>query len=193
MGLQADLGYRVRPPNLVQTATQRFAATRPGARLFALTAHHVDAWLLRRTRGRTSLAGVTAGIPVVTVTTTGRRSGQPRPLPLLGVPVGDDLALIGTNFGRASLPAWYLNLAADPHAVVDYRDRRVAVVAREATGDEWESVMRAAAAIYRGYDAYRARIAGRPIPVLVLTPAASGPPPAPASSGPGAPGDDPRQ
>ncbi len=169
MGLQADLGYRVRPPNLVQRATQRFAATRPGARLFALTAHHVDSWLLRRTRGRTSLAGVTAGIPVVTVTTTGRRSGRPRPLPLLGVPVGDDLALIGTNFGRASLPAWYLNLAADPHAVVEYRDRRVAVVAREATGDEWESVMGAAASIYRGYDAYRARIAGRPIPVLVLT------------------------
>ena len=169
MGLQADLGYRVRPPNLVPRATQRFAATRPGARLFALTAHHVDSWLLRRTRGRTSLAGVTAGIPVVTVTTTGRRSGRPRPLPLLGVPVGDDLALIGTNFGRASLPAWYLNLAADPHAVVEYRDRRVAVVAREATGDEWESVMGAAASVYRGYDAYRARIAGRPIPVLVLT------------------------
>lgn len=168
MGLQTDLGYSVRPANRVQRLVQRGAATRPGAWVFARTARHLDRALLRMTHGRTTMAAVVAGIPVISVTSTGRRSGMSRTSPLLGVPVGDDLALVGTNFGQASLPAWYLNLTADPHGTVTYADRAVPVVAREATGDEWDAVLRTAASIYPGYDAYRARIAGRSIPVLVL-------------------------
>ncbi|MBM3658701.1 MAG: nitroreductase family deazaflavin-dependent oxidoreductase [Actinobacteria bacterium] len=171
MGLQTELGYRVRPANAIQRATQRGASTKAGAWMFARTAHHVDGWVLRLTRGRSTLAGVVAGIPVITVTTTGRKSGRRRTSPLLGVPVGDDLALVGTNFGQTSVPAWYLNLTADPRGEVTYRDRTVAVIAREAVGEEREGVLRAAASIYPGYDAYRARITGRPIPVLVLEPA----------------------
>ncbi|MFM8302724.1 MAG: nitroreductase family deazaflavin-dependent oxidoreductase [Actinomycetota bacterium] len=173
MGLQAELGYRVRPANAAQRATQRMAATPPGAWLFARTAHHLDAWALRLSRGRITLGGLVAGIPVLTVTTTGRKSGQRRTLPLLGVPIGDDIALVGTNFGQDAMPAWYLNLAADPHGEVTYRDRTVPVVAREADDAEWDQVLRAAAGIYPGYDAYRARITNRRIPVLVLVPAAS--------------------
>lgn len=171
MGLQTDLGYRVKPANAVQRATQRVASTTPVAWAFSHTARHLDAWVLRWTKGRSTLSGVVAGIPVITVTSTGRKSGQRRTSPLLGVPVGDDLALVGTNFGQTSLPAWYLNLTAEPHGEVTYRDRTVAVVAREAEGDEWDAVMRTAASIYPGYDAYRARITGRAIPVLVLEPA----------------------
>jgi deazaflavin-dependent oxidoreductase (nitroreductase family) len=171
VGLQTDLGYRVRRANALQRVTQRGAATKPGAWLFAKTAHHLDRGVLRLTRGRSTLAGVVAGIPVITVTSTGRRSGQRRTLPLLGVPVGDDLALVGTNFGQASLPAWYLNLTADPRGEVTYRDRTVAVIGREATGEEQDAVLRTAASIYPGYDAYRARITGRAIPVLILEPA----------------------
>ena len=175
MGLQTDLGYRVRPPNGLQRLVQRGAATRPGAWTFARTARHLDRALLRLTHGRTTMAAVVAGIPVIMVTSTGRRSGEARTSPLLGVPVGDDLALVGTNFGQTSLPAWYLNLTADPHGTVTYADRSVRVVAREAAGDEWDAVMRTAASIYPGYDAYRARIAGRAIPVLVLEPDPSPP------------------
>jgi deazaflavin-dependent oxidoreductase (nitroreductase family) len=171
VGLQSDLGYRVRPTNAIQRAIQRVASTTPGAWVFSHTARHLDAWVLRWTRGRSTLSGMVAGIPVITVTSTGRKSGRRRTSPLLGVPVGDDLALVGTNFGRTSLPAWYLNLAADPRGEVTYRDRTVAVVAREVQGDEWDAVLQTAASIYPGYDAYRARITGRPIPVLILEPA----------------------
>jgi len=169
VGLQTELGYRVRPASAPQRAVQRCASTRPGAWLFAKTAHHLDGWALRLTRGRSTLAGVVAGIPVVTVTSTGRKSGRPRTVPLLGVPVADDLALVGTNFGQDALPAWYLNLTADPRGEVAYGDRVVAVTAREADAAEWEEVLRTAASIYPGYAAYRARITGRAIPVLVLT------------------------
>lgn len=168
MGLQTELGYSVRPANRGQRVIQRVASTRAGSWTFARTAHHCDAFLLRATKGRATLAGLVAGIPVVTVTTTGRRSGQRRTMPLLGVPTGDDLALVGTNFGQAAAPAWALNLAADPRGQVTYRDRTVAVVAREATDVEREAVLRTAASIYPGYDRYRERITSRPIPVLVL-------------------------
>jgi len=174
VGLQTELGYRVRPANGIQRATQRVASTAPVAWAFSHSARHLDAWALRLTGGRATVSGVVAGIPVITVTSTGRRSGQPRTSPLLGVPVGDDLALVGTNFGRPELPAWYHNLTADPHGEVTYRDRTVAVIAREAVGDEWDAVLATAASIYPGYDAYRARIRSRAIPVLVLGPA---PPP----------------
>lgn len=168
MGLQTDLGYRVRPPNAAQRLVQQCASTRIGAWTFARSAPYLDRALLRLTHGRTTMAAVVAGIPVIMVTSTGRRSGEARTSPLLGVPMRDDLALVGTNFGQASLPAWYLNLTADRHGTVTYADRSVPVIAREAAGDEWDAVMRTAASIYPGYDAYRARIAGRDIPVLVL-------------------------
>jgi deazaflavin-dependent oxidoreductase (nitroreductase family) len=168
MGVQQELDYVVRPANAAQRWTQRFASSRPGAWTFARTAHHLDRLVLRATHGRSTLAGVVAGIPVVMVTSTGRRSGERRTMPLLGVPIGDDLALVGTNFGQAALPAWYFNFAADPRGEVSHRDRTVAIVARDATPDERTQVLRTAAAIYPGYDRYRERITGRDIPVLVL-------------------------
>ena len=61
------------------------------------------------------------GIPVVDVTTTGRKSGQRRTTHLIAIPYTDTLALIGTNFGQPSTPAWVLNLEADPHARIAYR------------------------------------------------------------------------
>lgn len=168
MGLQETLAYRVTPANPLQRGTQRFASSRPGAWTFGHTAHRLDAWTLRLTGGRHTLAGIVAGIPVVTVTTTGRRSGAPRSSPLLAIPLGADLALLGTNFGREAMPAWVLNLTADPRATVTHGDRTAAVHARPATPAEETEVLTAAARIYPGYDRYRERISGRAIPVLVL-------------------------
>ena len=81
---------------------------------------------------------------------------------------GEVLALLGTNFGRESMPAWVLNLTADPRATVTHGDRTVAVRSRPATPAEEAEVLTAAARIYPGYDRYRERISGRAIPVLVL-------------------------
>ena len=91
-------------------------------------------------------------------------------MPLLGVPIGDDLALVGTNFGREHEPAWVGNLRADPRAAVEYRGTRIDVTARDATPEEHAAVLREAAHIYPGYAAYEERISAREIPVLVLTP-----------------------
>jgi deazaflavin-dependent oxidoreductase (nitroreductase family) len=54
----------------------------------------------------------------ITLTTTGRRSGQPRTVTLYAWPGGDDLVVVGSMGGAASDPAWAHNLRAEPRAVV---------------------------------------------------------------------------
>jgi deazaflavin-dependent oxidoreductase (nitroreductase family) len=170
MGLCEALGYEVRSANAAQRTVQRGASTKAGAWLFSKTAHHLDHLLLARTDGRTALATLVAGIPIITVTTTGAKSGLPRTLPLLGIPIDGDLALIGTNFGQTNTPGWVHNLEADPSARVAYRERNVDVTARRASPDETDAALHAAARVYPGYDKYRERITGREVKVFVLTP-----------------------
>lgn len=52
------------------------------------------------------------------LTTTGARTGQPRTLPVLGLPDGDRFVVIASNFGQRHNPAWYHNLRAHPQATV---------------------------------------------------------------------------
>jgi deazaflavin-dependent oxidoreductase (nitroreductase family) len=130
--------------------------------------HHLDALALRATKGRTTVPEIMAGIPVMTLVTTGARSGQRREMPLLGVPSGDDLAVIGTRFGQMGTPGWYFNLVAHPDAEVSYRGKTVPVRSREADGAERDEIWDRARRIYAGYEAYARRINDRPVHVMVL-------------------------
>ena len=137
--------------------------------------------LKRISRGRTSAPALLAGLPVLEVTTTGRRSGQRRTSHLIAIPVGDCLALLGTNFGQARTPAWVLNLEPDPRATVSYRARSLEVVARAAAADEADEVMRRADGLYPGYRRYRERITGRRVRIFVLDAVVTPTPAAPTS------------
>lgn len=123
------------------------------------------------TSGRRSLVEVAAGLPAVQLSTIGRKSGQRRRTHLIAIPIGDTLALLGTNFGQAGTPAWVFNLEADPRATVTYRDTSREVVARPATEPERAHVMASSAGIYGGYLKYQQRITGRRVRVFVLEPA----------------------
>jgi deazaflavin-dependent oxidoreductase (nitroreductase family) len=169
MGLLETLDYRLPKPNPIQTAVRRAASSRPGAWLFSRSMPHIDRLLLRLSRGRIALPQVAAGIPVTTLITTGAKTGLRRATPLLAIPYGDDLALIGTQFGQPGTPGWYYNLRVDPRAEVVYRDRHANVIAREAEGAEWHAVWDRAREFYSGYDSYAERIHDRPIHIMVLT------------------------
>lgn len=168
MGLAADLGYRHREPNSLHRAVQSLGSTRAGGWVFSRTLRHVDDVVARISRGRQSGPGLLAGLPVLDLTTTGRRSGRRRTSHLIAIPVRADLALLGTNFGRSSTPAWALNLEADPRACVSYRGRTLRVVARPATDTERAEVMERARRVYRGYELYRQRITGRRLRIFIL-------------------------
>ena len=168
MGLAADLGYVFPRPNPFQRAVQAFGSTRAGAWFFSKTLRHMDRALHKLSGGRTSVPRLLAGLPVVMVTTTGRRSGRPRTTALLAPPVGDTIALLGTNFGSATTPAWAHNLEADPRATVLYAHAERSVIARAATDDERNEIWRTAAAVSGAYAKYQERLTGRTARLFVL-------------------------
>ncbi len=170
MGLAADLGYVHRRPNPFQRLVQGGAGTRPGGWVFSRTLRHLDDLVGRLSRGRQSAPGLLAGLPVLDLTTTGRKSAQPRTSHLISIPVGDTLALLGTNFGQRSTPAWVLNLEAEPRATVSYRGTVRPVVARPASDTERAEVLATAADVYAGYLKYLERITGRTVRIFVLDP-----------------------
>lgn len=169
VGLVEDLAYELPQPNAVQRAVWRVTSSKPGAWVFARTSHHIDLFILKISRGRWTLARLLAGIPVIILVTTGARTGQRRSTPLLGVPMGDDLAIIGTRFGQHGTPGWYFNLRKQPSAEVACNNRTVAVVAREVEGSEWQEAWEGARRLYSGYEAYARRITDRKIHIMVLS------------------------
>ena len=113
------------------------------------------------------VGGRIARMPVLLLTTTGRKSGRLRTQPLTFTEAGEGYAVIASKGGSAQHPLWYLNLRANPLAEVTVgRDTRK-VRARDAEGEEREELWRALADLYPGYDRY-ARKANRTIPVVVL-------------------------
>lgn len=61
----------------MQRALQALAATRGGARVFARVLPPLDTWVERLTHGRHTVPGLLVGLPVVDLTTTGRRRDCP--------------------------------------------------------------------------------------------------------------------
>jgi deazaflavin-dependent oxidoreductase (nitroreductase family) len=168
MGLADDLDYRLIRPNPFQRAMQSFASSRTGAWLFSRMLRHLDNLVGRVSRGRTSTPRLLAGIPVLDVTTTGRRSGLPRTSHLIAVPYDDTLALLGTNFGQSATPAWVLNLETNPRATVVHAGRTREVVARPVTEHEHAAVLAASSQVYGGYLKYQRRITGRRLRIFLL-------------------------
>jgi deazaflavin-dependent oxidoreductase (nitroreductase family) len=111
------------------------------------------------------------GVPTLLLTTTGRRSGEPRTSPLIFGRDGDDLLVVASVGGGPKHPAWYLNLQADPHASVQVRADRFDVVARTAGPEEKPRLWEVMQDLWPNYDVYQSRTE-REIPVVVLTPGA---------------------
>jgi len=89
-------------------------------------------------------------------------------MPLLGIPVGEDLAVIGSNYGQKHTPSWVYNLEADPSATIRHRGCTVEVVARRADETETDRIFDLASTVYPGYAKYRKRADHRVIQVFVL-------------------------
>lgn len=105
----------------------------------------------------------------VRLTTIGRRSGQPREVPLYGFQDGDRLVIVGSRGGAAKDPAWAGNLRANPRATARIGREEREVIAREVSlGDDdrdrlWNLVVSA----FPYYASFQRRTK-RTIPLFVL-------------------------
>jgi len=111
--------------------------------------------------------GRTIGMPVLLLTTTGRRSRQPRTTPLTYLDHDDAFVVFASCLGEPKHPAWWLNLQATPAATVQIGGQRISVRAREAEGAERETLWSRVVAVAPDYDEYKRRTSRR-IPVVVL-------------------------
>ena len=129
------------------------------------------AWLIRRSGGRVRRSFLfTGGMPVLVLTTTGRKSGKPRSSPLGYLRDGEHYAVVAANAGNDRTPAWWLNLQAHPRAQVEAEGRRpVPVTGRRATEDEDARLWREFADLNPAFGEYR-NLTGRKIPVVILEP-----------------------
>jgi deazaflavin-dependent oxidoreductase (nitroreductase family) len=121
--------------------------------------------IYRLTGGK--VGGRLGRLPVLLLTTTGRKSGRPRTQPLVYAQTGDGYAVIASKGGAAQHPFWYLNLREDPSATVTVGRETRKVRARDAEGDERERLWGTLADLYPGYERY-AQKTSRRIPVVVL-------------------------
>jgi len=108
-------------------------------------------------------------MPVLLLTTTGRRSGKARTTPLTFFRDATDLVVVASNGGADRPPDWALNLQQTPRAVVEIGTNKVAVTARPASQQERERLWIVITATHAGYARYQERTT-RPIPVVLLTP-----------------------
>jgi deazaflavin-dependent oxidoreductase (nitroreductase family) len=126
------------------------AATKVGRALFRPTAHHLDRLVSTLTGGKSSFAGIAAGLPTVLLTTTGARSGKPRTVALLGIPHADGVAVVAANYGGAKHPAWYHNLKANPTASVTIQGETWRATARPVTPRERDEIWANGVEMYPG-------------------------------------------
>ena len=119
----------------------------------------------RANEGR--VGGPFAGRPMLLLTTTGAKSGQPRTSPLVYTTDGDRLVVIASKGGAPTNPAWYHNLLANPDVTLEVGTERFPARATVATGQERERLFAAQAALMPGFADYQ-RKTTRQLPVITF-------------------------
>jgi deazaflavin-dependent oxidoreductase (nitroreductase family) len=127
-----------------------------------------DKILFRLTKGRVTVVGI-AGMPSLTLTVNGRKTGLPRDIALLYVPDGDDCLLVGSNWGGPDHPVWTVNLMANPDAAVNIRGRVHTVHAHLMSAEERTAIWPTLTRTWPVYDNYQANTS-RELRVFRLTP-----------------------
>jgi deazaflavin-dependent oxidoreductase (nitroreductase family) len=105
--------------------------------------------------------------PLILLTTTGAKTGQPRTTPLNYSMDGDRVVVIASKAAAPTHPDWYHNLLANPEATIELGAEKFAVRARVAEGEERERLFNAQAALMPFFAEYQQQTTRR-IPVVVF-------------------------
>jgi F420H(2)-dependent quinone reductase len=154
----------------MKTAHQDPAAGRRPSKLAAALQNaviRIHTALCRSTNG--VIGGRVANSPVLLLTTTGRRTGKSRTVPLLYCMDGDNVVLVASNGGTVRHPTWWLNLEKTREGWIQIKGRRQRVKAEQASAAEKQRLWPRLIANYPGYKRYQ-EITDRDIPVVILRP-----------------------
>jgi deazaflavin-dependent oxidoreductase (nitroreductase family) len=127
-----------------------------------------NTWLYKKTDGKVG-GKFLQGAPVALLTTTGRKTGEPRISPLLYLREGNRVVLVASKGGSATHPMWYLNLKANPKVSVQIKDEVLHLSARDATEEERARYWPKLVEMYSSFDDYQSWT-DRVIPIVICDP-----------------------
>jgi deazaflavin-dependent oxidoreductase (nitroreductase family) len=131
----------------------------------------VNIFLYKLTGG--AVGGKVRGLPVLLLTTTGRKSGKSRTVPVGYLSDGDTYVIIASYAGQPKNPAWYFNLQNQPEATIQVKRLQMQVKAETANpekrGELWARLLQVAP----GYASYQEKT-DREIPLVILHPVDEG-------------------
>lgn len=135
-------------------------------RSFGPVFYRFHRWAYAKSGGRMMTKAM--GLPMVLLTSTGRKTGLPRTAALLSYQVDDyTYAVVASNGGRDNAPAWLFNIEANPEVTLQVKQDKHAAKARVATPDEKASLFPSMTKAYKGWAHYET-LTDRPIPVVLV-------------------------
>lgn len=144
-----------------------FGKSKLGVYFFRHVYDPLDKWVYGKTGGRRGLAP--RNMPVLILTTTGRKSGKACTNPVLYLDVDGSYVVVGSNYGRERHPAWTYNLLANPRCRIQIGDGVRSATARRATPDEIEKVWPRLLRVWPGWTTYK-QMTDRDFRVFLLDP-----------------------
>ena len=168
------INFQQRKPGPLRRLVQKATYIVPMSLVPSRALPRIDRAFYRLSRRHITLSAWVSGLPIVMLTTTGARTGQPRMVPVLAVPDGDRLVVFASNYGRPGSPGWYYNLLAHPRAVVTWEGSAIQMRARELKDEERHRYVVRGLEVYPWWEQYHRRAAPRQVPVIMLEPLTSG-------------------
>ncbi len=111
-----------------------------------------------------------AGMPVLKLTTTGRKSGKSRTVMLTSpLQIEEGIVIVASKGGSEKHPDWFMNLQENPEAIVETQSGRKAMVAKILDPDNREARWNEIIQDFKNYDNYQNRT-DRVIPLVILIP-----------------------
>ena len=127
----------------------------------------VNAFLIRLTNGR--IGGKLGTQTILLLETTGRKSGQPRVVPIAYFFHEGKYLIVASNWGKDKQAAWYLNLKKNPRATLTVSGKKIPTEAHEAQGREYDHLWKFATERNPPYLEYQ-KMTARKIPIMVFQP-----------------------
>ncbi len=127
----------------------------------------INAFLIRTTNGR--IGGKLGKQTILLLETIGRKSGQPRVVPIAYFFNEGKYLIVESNWGKDKHAIWYLNLKKTPRATLTVNGKRIPVESREAQGEEYARLWKFATERHPPYLRYQ-EMTSRQIPIVVFQP-----------------------
>jgi deazaflavin-dependent oxidoreductase (nitroreductase family) len=108
-------------------------------------------------------------VPVLLLTTTGRKTGKKRTLPLIYIMDGSAYVITASAGGADKNPGWFFNIRSNPQATIQVKDKHIKVMAEIAGQEKKSELWARLIEVAPNFAGYQKRTS-REIPMVILHP-----------------------